>query len=127
MGHTGQFDVADIESAPCIADQVRSRHRLADIGVRPVQRRKRFEFSVPMSRPARPARARAVVFDGIDNRLIAGTAAIIAGKMLANLLSIRPRSVSVDPAPLSASPAYRSRIARIAFPECCLQIGNLRR
>ena len=41
MGHARQLDVADIEPPPLHqAIEVRPRHRLADIGVRPVQHRK---------------------------------------------------------------------------------------
>ena len=55
--------------------------------------------------------------DGVDNGLIAGTAAIIAGKMLANLFSIRATAIaSADPAPPSAFPACRSRIAARYVP-----------
>ena len=45
MRHARQLDVADIEPAPLHQPvEVRPRHCLADIGVRTVQRRKRFRI-----------------------------------------------------------------------------------
>ena len=62
MHHTRQFDVADIEPASLHQPvEVRPRHRFADIGVWPVQRRKRFGIYPFRRHGRRPARARAVV------------------------------------------------------------------
>ena len=62
MRHARQLDVADIESAPLHQPvEIRPRHRLADIGVRTVQRRKRFRFFLCRCHGKRPARACAVV------------------------------------------------------------------
>ena len=90
MRHARQLDVADIEPAPLHQPlEVRPRHRLADIGVRPVERGKRFGICLyVMSWHASGARPRRGL-DRVDDGLVAGAAAVIAGKMLANLLSIR--------------------------------------
>ena len=90
MRHARQLDVADIEPPPLHQPvEVRPRHRLADIGVRTVQRRKRFRiFRMLMSWQASGARPRCGL-DGVDDGLVAGAAAIIAGKMFADLFSIR--------------------------------------
>ena len=113
MRHPRQLHVADIEPAPLHQPiEVRPRHRLADIGVRPVEHRET-RRDLPASRHgcAPHARSRGGL-DRVDDGLIAGAAAVIAGKMFADLLAVRRRRfASADPAPPSAFPACRSRIA----------------
>ena len=52
------------------------------------------------------------LFDGVDDRLVAGAAAVVAGNVLADLLARRlSASAAPDPAPPAACPACRSRTA----------------
>ncbi len=90
MRHPRQFHVADIGPAPLHQPvEVWPRHGLADIGIRPIENRERARVW-PASSSCRPSPARARRgLHGVDNGLIAGTAAIIAGKMLAYLLAVR--------------------------------------
>ena len=61
MHHARQFDVADIETAPLHqAIEVRPRHDLADIGIRPVEHRERVSPFGSRRHAERPTRARAV-------------------------------------------------------------------
>ena len=127
MHHARQLDVADIEPAALHQPvEVRPRHRLADIGVRPVQRRKRFGICLRRCHGKRPARASRCGLDGVDDGLVAGTAAIVAGKMFANLFSIRTRRL-LQQILRRHQHCRRTEAAlqRVALPECRLQIGNL--
>src|SRR6185369_6799085 len=64
--------------------------------------------------------------DGVDNGLIARAAAIIAGKMLANLFSIRRRRLLQQILRRHQhSRRTESALQCVTFPECRLQIGNL--
>ena len=62
MRHPWQFDVADVEPAALQQPfEIGPRHGLADIGVRPVQHRKRIGIAAFRRHGARPIRARAVL------------------------------------------------------------------
>ena len=62
MRHARQLHVADIEPAPLHQPlEVRPRHRLADIGIRPVEHRERFGICRRDVMACAPSRARAVV------------------------------------------------------------------
>ena len=62
MPHPRQFDVADVETATLHQPiEVRSRHHLADIGVRPIEYRQNFGIGRCGGHDWRPARRRAVL------------------------------------------------------------------
>ncbi len=62
MRHAREFHVADIEPAPLHQPiEIRPRHRLADVGVRPVEHRKRLATCQPPGHHLRSFRERAVV------------------------------------------------------------------
>src|SRR6185295_5869359 len=83
------------------------------------------DLSALMSWHASGARLRCGL-DSVDNGLIARTAAIIAGKMLANLLPVRRwRLIQQILRRHQHSRRTESALQRVAFPECRLQIGNL--
>jgi hypothetical protein len=64
--------------------------------------------------------------DGVDDGLVACTAAIIAGEMFANLFSIRARRLPQQILRRHQHPGRtEAALQCIAFPECGLQIGNL--
>jgi hypothetical protein len=64
--------------------------------------------------------------DGIDDCLVACTAAIIAGKMPADLFSIRTwRLLQQILRRHQHSRRTEAALQRVALPECRLQIGNL--
>ena len=89
MRHARQHDVADIVPASLQQPlEIRPRHRAADVGIRPVERR---ESSGLRSRghDARSAARARRGLDRVDDGLIAGAAAVIAGQMLADLLAVR--------------------------------------
>ena len=113
MRHARQRHVADVLRAALRQPrQVRPRHRAADVGVRPVERgeggrdcRRRFSLLAP----ARCLRHR---LDRIDDRVVAGAAAVVAGNVLADFLAARHAAVrAAVPARSAACRACRSRIA----------------
>jgi hypothetical protein len=63
--------------------------------------------------------------DRVDNGLIAGTAAVIAGQMFADLLTIRRRTL---PQQILRGHQHSGRteaaLQRIAIAKSCLQIGD---
>ena len=88
------------------------RHRAADVGVGPVERGEGGREVVDDFHRLPPARACATAFDRIDDGLIAGAAAVVAGEMLADLLAARHLAVApAVPARSAACRACRSRIA----------------
>ena len=113
MRHARQHDVADILRAALRQPrEVRPRHRAADVGVRPVERgeertgsRRRFSWLASRAR----LRDR---LDRIDDGVIAGAAAVVAGNVLADFLAARHAAAApAAPARSAACRACRSRIA----------------
>ena len=92
MRHARQHHVADILRAALHQPRhVGPRHRAADIGVRPVERGEDGrgvvdDFHALSSLPRAALRHR---LDGIDDGVVAGAAAVVAGNVLADFLAAR--------------------------------------
>ncbi len=151
MHHARQHDVAHILPAPLGEPcQIRPRHRAPDVRIRPVERRQRgrhiggdLHRVVPGARASRPlfdqGRAgrprsdtrRGHRFDGIDDRLVAGTAAVVAREMFADRGAGRSTAgrhlVRSEQFLRGEQHAGRTEAAlqRVAPRECLLQVGNL--
>ena len=90
MRHARQHHVADVLRAALRQPrQIRPRHRAADVGVRPVERGEEGRGVVDDFHCLPPARACATDFDGIDDGVVAGAAAVVAGNLLADFLAAR--------------------------------------
>src|SRR4051794_25549215 len=64
--------------------------------------------------------------DGVDDGLVAGTAAIISGQMLANLLAVRARRLLQEIlCRHQHSGRAKSALQCVSLTECGLQIGDL--
>ena len=128
MRHARQLDVADIVPAPLHQPvEIGPRHRLADIGIRPIEHRKPSRIFRCRVMAGAPARASRRGLDRIDDGLIAGAAAVIAGQMLADLLAVRLRHVCLSKILRRHQHARRAEAAlqRIAVAKRGLQIGDL--
>ena len=127
MRHARQFDIADVKPTPLHQPvEIRPRYRLADIGIRPVEHRKRLGIQRGRCHCPLPCPRLRGALDRIDNRLIAGAAAIIAGKMLANLFAIRHRGLFQQILRRHQhSRRTEATLQGVAIAERCLQIGDL--
>jgi len=131
MHHAWQFDVADIEGPRPLhqAIEVRPRHYLADIGIRPVEHRERVSlFQIPTVMPCVRRVPRGGRLDGIDNRLIAGCSGNSLPEKVAreSALDRGRRFASANPAPPSAFPACKKpHCSALRSRNGRLQIGDL--
>ena len=127
MRHARQFHVADIKPASLHQPlEIGPRHGLADIGIRPVEHREAFCICRRDAHGLRPMRALRGGLDRIDDGLIAGAAAVIAGKMFAYLRPIR-LGLLLQQILRGHQHARRAEAAlqRIAIAKRRLQIGDL--
>ena len=128
MRHPRQFHVADIEPAPLHQPlEVGPRDHLADIGIRPIELRKDFRHwltcAVMTCAPCAPRRG----LDRVDDGLVAGAAAVIAGEMLADPLAgpARPRCFKQILRGHQHSGRAIAALQRVAVAKSGLQIGDL--
>ena len=127
MRHARQRHVADeLRAALRQPRQVRPRHRAADIGVRPVERGEGGRVVVGDFHRARSRPLLRHRLDRIDDRLIAGAAAVVAGDVLADFLAARHAAVAQQ---LLRGQQHAGRaeaaLQRVALLERGLQVGDL--
>ena len=122
----GKRDVADILAAPLRQPrQIRPRHRAADIGVRPVEGGEARRLIVGDFHCFTALACATATFDRIDDRLIAGAAAVIAGHVRADRFAAghaaaRQKFLRADQHARRAEAALQ----RVAALERRLQIGD---
>ena len=122
--------VVDELPRPCTSRAgIRPRHRPADVGVRPVERRVgrvAARSTIFIAWPPRCLRHR---FDRIDDGVIAGAAAVVAGDVLADLVarSAARRCASRSCAVSSMPGVQKPHCSALRSLERLLQVGDLAR